>query len=391
MDTSRRTTRGPTRTAALAVTLIEETDRLTEQLVNAIWQTDQTYVDGLVSREEVWRSCHDNIGRVIQALAGVVPPGTDPYDAPRETGRRRAEQGLALEAVLHSYRTGGRLIWQAMVASNRAEAGDPEALLDAATSVWEVVDSFSTEVAVAYRQAEAERVRRDARETQALVASLVQGNAEDPKVAEQARLRLGLPTEGRYTVVATPSDGEVWARAALSSHRLGSVWSTHEGHSVGLVPLRGRPSDAAARALAKDPAGPAGLGHCEGLAAVDSAWSEARLTLSTLHLEHRGAASLEERIPEALLSRSPELAERLLRSTLDPVLRLPDADVLVETLRTWLAADRSPSRTAEALYCHRNTVLNRLHRIGAATGMAVDDPVNHLKFALAVRALVLRR
>lgn len=390
MDAQRGAARGPVHTAALARELLCDTERLTERLVTAIWQTDQTYVDGIVERKEVWRSCYDNIARVLQALADAVPPDTEQYDAPRETGRRRAEQGLPLESVLHSYRTGGRLIWEALVARDRAGDGDPAALLDAATSVWEVVDSFSTEVAMAYRHAEAERVRRDAQETQALVASLVQGNADDPKVAEQARLRLGLPIEGRYTVVATPLDGEVWARAALSAHRLGSVWSTHEGHSVGLVPLRGRPGNAATQALAKDAGGPAGLGHCGGLPAVDEAWSEARLVLSTLPPDHRGAVALEDRIPEALLSRSPELAERLLDTTLGPLLRVSDADILLDTLRTWLAADRSPSRTAESMYCHRNTVLNRLHRISAVTGVAVDDAANHLTLALAVRALDLR-
>ena len=390
---ARRTVEGaglPARAAVLARDLLLETDRLTDQLVGAIWQTDETYVGGSVSRTEVWESCRTNITRVIETLAGEVGPN-DPYDAPRETGRRRAEQGVPLESVLHSYRVGGRLIWEALVAKVRAGAGDPDALLDAATSVWEVVDSFSTEVALAYREAEAERVNQDVRETQALVARLLLGGAADPDVADQARIRLGLPPDGGYVVVATGPDGEHWARSALSSHRLDSVWSGHEGHSVGLVPLRGRRADAVTRALSTTPAGSAGLGACAAMPGIDRAWSEARLALSTLGRGHLGPVTLDDRMPEALLNRSPDLADRLVDAVLGPVLELPDADVLIATLRTWLAEDRSPSRTAKTLYCHRNTVLNRLHRVSTVTGVVVDDAAHHLRLALALRALALRR
>ena len=381
----------PARAAIVARDLLPETDRLTDQLVGAIWQTDETYVGGSVSREEVWESCRTNVARVIETLAGDLGPGGDPYDAPRETGRRRAEQGVPLESVLHSYRVGGRLIWEALVAKVRAGAGDPDALLDAATSVWEVVDSFSTEVALAYREAEAERVNRDARETQALVARLLLGGAADPDVADQAGIRLGLPPDGGYVVVATGPEGEHWARSALSAHRLDSVWSGHEGHGVGLVPLRGRRADAVTRALSATPSGPAALGTCAAMVGLDRAWSEARLALSTLARGHLGPVTLDERMPEALLNRSPDLADRLVDAALGPVLELPDADLLLATLRTWLAEDRSPSRTAQALYCHRNTVLNRLHRVSAVTGIVVDDAANHLRLALALRALALRR
>ncbi len=378
------------RAAVLARDLVEETDRLTEQLVAAIWQTDDSYVGGSISREELRRSCRANLARVIETLAGTVAQDADPYDVPQQTGRRRAEQGVPLESVLHSYRVGGRLIWEALVARDRAGTRDPDALLDAATSVWAVVDDFSTEVATAYRATEAERVHRDARETQALVARLLLGGAGDPDVADQARIRFGLPHQGGYVVVATRPDGEHWARTALTSVRLGSVWSSHEGHSVGLVPLRGRRAAAVARALGAMPEGPAGLGDCATLTGIDRAWAEARLALSTLGRGHLGPVSLDERMPEALLDRSPDLADRLVDVVLGPVLDLPDADVLLTTLRTWLAEDGSPSRTAKALYCHRNTVLNRLHRVSAVTGVVVDDSENHLRLSLALRALSLR-
>jgi DNA-binding PucR family transcriptional regulator len=52
-----------------------------------------------------------------------------------------------------------------------------------------------------------------------------------------------------------------------------------------------------------------------------------------------------------------------------------DADecaLLRETLRTWLDTGGSGSQTAAKLYCHRNTVLNRLRRLEALTGRSVN-------------------
>lgn len=378
------------RTAGLAAELADELDALTDEVVEAIWHSDRTYVGGSVTREEVWGSCHANLARLVQTLAGTLDPAVDPYDAPRATGRQRAEQGLPLESVLHSYRVGGRVVWQSLMARDRAGSRDPDALLDAATAVWDVIDAFSTEVATAYRASETERVHRDARESHALVARLLLGGAADPTVAEQARLLLDLPATGGYVVVAVRADGEHWARSALAAHRLDSVWSSHDGQVVGLVPLRGRSAQAVVRALRSAPAGAAGLGVEDALARIDRAWADARLVLATLAPDAVGPVTLDERVPEALLSRSPDLAERLVDATLGPVLAQPDAEVQLATLRTWLTVDRSPSRTARALYCHRNTVLNRLHRVSAVTGIDVEDPAHHLRLDLALRALALR-
>ncbi len=374
--------------ARLAEELLDETDRLTDQLVAAIWASDQTYVAGQVTAEEVWQSCHDNIARVIQTLAGDVASGVDPYDAPRATGRRRADQRLPLESVLHSYRVGGRLIWQAMVKRSREGACEPDELLDAATSVWEVVDSFSTEVAVAYRSAEADRVRRDAQQAQALVAALLEGRASE--VLEEVTAALDLDADGDYALVVTKAGADSPLRAALAAHRLPVVWTSQKGYEVGLVTVGSRGLTAVRRALGPSPETRAGLASAPGLAALHEAWADARLALGTLTDASPRAVTLEDRLPEALLVSSPSLAERLV-ATLSPLLALEPAEsrMLLETLETWLGCDRSPTRTAEALYCHRNTVLNRLQRCSTLTGLRLDDADDLLRLALALRALHL--
>lgn len=62
---------------------------------------------------------------------------------------------------------------------------------------------------------------------------------------------------------------------------------------------------------------------------------------------------------------------------------------LLETFACWARAGGDGSRAAEALYCHRNTVFNRLRRLQDLTGRRLSDPVDLVHLTLAVEALRL--
>ena len=89
------------------------TDVLTERLVDTIKRDSHAYRNlGVVPHVDLWGSCHDNIERVLELLceavqgSGVGRLHDDmAYDAARETGRRRADQGLPLDDVLGSFRS----------------------------------------------------------------------------------------------------------------------------------------------------------------------------------------------------------------------------------------------------------------------------------------------
>ena len=53
-------------------------------------------------------------------------------------------------------------------------------------------------------------------------------------------------------------------------------------------------------------------------------------------------------------------------------------------MAAFLASDGSPSRAADALYCHRNTVMHRLRRIESMTGRKLTDPRSRLLWQLAL-------
>ncbi|MGW6286975.1 helix-turn-helix domain-containing protein [Streptomyces sp. NPDC055107] len=76
------------------------------------------------------------------------------------------------------------------------------------------------------------------------------------------------------------------------------------------------------------------------------------------------------------------------RSTTYPVLAAPDRKDLMETLTAWLDSDTGS--TTEILYCHRNTVRNRLDRVSRLTGRSLLRPADVAALYAGVRALELR-
>jgi DNA-binding PucR family transcriptional regulator len=102
-------------------------------------------------------------------------------------------------------------------------------------------------------------------------------------------------------------------------------------------------------------------------------------------------ARLDRRVPAALVICQPELSGHLTRSVLGPLLALdaPDRDVLLGTLEAWLRCDGSAVRAAAELYCHRNTVFNRIRRIEQLTGRALSRPLDVVELTLALDAVRL--
>ena len=100
---------------------------------------------------------------------------------------------------------------------------------------------------------------------------------------------------------------------------------------------------------------------------------------------------LDQRLPTALVVSQPELAARLIADVFGPLLELDPADraVLLETLDAWLEYGGSAGRAAARLYCHRNTVFNRLRRLEQLTSRSLSRPRDLIEMTLALDAFRL--
>lgn len=381
----------------LCRSLVTRIDALTEALVAAIDEQEGSYrVARSVPAEDLHRSCRDNLLAALQILGDAVPPGLDPLDAPRATGRRRAEQRMPLDVVLHSFRIGGRVIWEELVRAARGVGpGTTAALLDAATSVWEVVDQVSSAVADSYHAAAREMLRSDDDRIRVLLEGLLSGQGHEPGLAAEAARALGLPSNGGFAVVVAAEPDSEGARlpgiqALLATAGMASAWHQWPEQLIGVVALGGRDLGELTGALAAFAQERIGLSaRIDALADVPQAYRQAGTALATLPPDGAGTAQLEEVLPAALVVAQPDLGRRLLQVVLGDVLALaaPERDLMLETMRAWLAADGSASATAAALYCHRNTVLNRLRRIGVLIGRPVENTRTRVELSLALTAL----
>ncbi|MCQ4079423.1 helix-turn-helix domain-containing protein [Streptomyces sp. RB6PN25] len=386
---------------SLAASVLLRVPALTDVLVRTIYEQNPGYrLMTAVPADDLWQSCHDNIARVVQMVAGGAAGSgrsaiEDYFDAAHATGQRRAEQRMPLDDVLRSFRIGGRLVWEALIEQAREQGtDDADALLNVASQVWEIVDTISSEVAVAYHRTERRLLRADEQRRAALWEGLLHGRAKDPAFAFEAARILGVPVDGRYAVVTVDVRAEEHHTAALLERRLAaaridSAWQVRASTLVGLLALRNVSLDTALDVLQRAVDAPAGLsGVVPGLSDADVAYRQATLARRAVPSDRSEVASLEDRLPEALLLSSPELAAQLVQVWLAPLLKVSAAErqVLLDTLETWVAAAGSVRRTAELAHCHRNTVINRLHRIHQITGRDLTGAAFQVDLALALRA-----
>ncbi|RFU22344.1 PucR family transcriptional regulator [Geodermatophilus marinus] len=379
------------RLGELAPRLLDRLDDMTARVVDVLHTSDPAY-RRLSDRDagELRCSARAGLERGIRSLVGAAAgdPRTMQREA-RQVGRRRAAQGVPLESVLRAYRLGGQVTWEALL--EVSPPGDV-LLLEVAGSVWRTNDAECAAVAEGYREEQLRRAEADDAARQRVLDGLLDGRGGDPAFERVAAELLGVPLEGRLlTVVALPDPAGEPTLAdpgpALLRRGVRSVWGARSGAQVGVVVLGARRPDQVLGWLAALAGGPVGVSDVvEGVAAVAAAYRMAETAARTLPAGEPRVVTIDERLPEALLTNSPEISSRLVARSLGGLLELPDEErsVLLDTLAAFLAADGSPTRAAEALFCHRNTVMHRLRRIEAVTGRTTTDPRSRLLWQLAL-------
>jgi hypothetical protein len=385
------------RTRTLAVAWLDRVPVLTERLMTAIFTDNPEWTDYRpVPREDLRDGCARYLTRVLEILSGAVA-GPDGDDVAADIGRHRAEQGVPLEGMLRTFRLGGRIVWEALLDQAKAEHVPPADVLEAATSMWIVIDGLSSTLSTSYRNTELMRLRRDDERRQALVEDLLRGRGRDATFAQRSANELGLPVSGDYLVIVAElrSDGTAALaapEATLAVAGVKSVWRMYADTFVGLVALEHHTAPVVLDRLRPLTRGRVGMSPAvRGLPDVGLAHQLALTALGTVPADTTGLVPLDERYPEALLVQSPELTRRLGGHVLGGLLTCPprERQLLLETLSAWLDESCSAANAAKRLHCHRNTVLNRLQRVSSLTGRSLYGRRAYVELSLALSALTL--
>lgn len=219
---------------------------------------------------------------------------------------------------------------------------------------------------------------------------------DDVRSARLLSGSLGLPERARYVcLAATSASGRTdplrIARNFLEAEHVTARWAWLSHATAGLVLLGETTRESLLAEL--DP-----LVDChaavspvvEDLGEVPAAH---RLALAAARsLRRRQLATVDDRLPEALLLANPGLTERFPEMTLGALLDLPERerDPLIRTLGALLRCNGSATHAAKQLYCHRNTVLYRMQRVESLTGRALSRSRDRLLLSLGLITLHLR-
>jgi DNA-binding PucR family transcriptional regulator len=354
----------------------------------------------------------DNARSLLLNVPDVVVLSAEELERSAGAAARRHHQGIPLDAFLHAFRLWTQILWEEILAEARIDRpSEREAALHLAGRLMAHVDAVSSAGALAYL-AEVQSVWSDREIVRRDLLELLLAGGEAATARRQAAA-LGTELADDYTVVvvhrreqapdhALPTLRErsvlrsVVEAARTTLGRRALVGLRH-GHVVALCPAAGRAEHADVRDRADAFAGSmcdagfaVGVGgrHC-GLDAVAVGFGEAReaaIAAAARTDEPPRAVAFDELLVTHLMRTSPE-ADRLLGELLQPLFA-HDAERggdLVGTLRAYIARGFSPTRSAQQLIVHPNTVLYRLKRIAALTGRDPQDPDDLIVLALALK------
>ena len=282
----------------------------------------------VVSRDDLTRSVMANLRTVIDALR--TPDRIDLAQA-FATGSRRARQGVPLPEVQPAFRIGFSGLWDVLLdVVAVADDHQRQALANAATTFWYLIDRFLEAVGTAYRLTTAELVRAQRRRRVALMDAVFSGGAvTDPTRWEITEL-LDLPHDGTFAVVvaetASPTAGaRLEIESALDAIHMGSAWRPTPAYELGIVSIGSAERLGLLVEILRE--------YATGRVGVSSAFTGLEEASHALRLAHVARASIadgavtaacfDESPVSMIVAAAPQEATRIAQSLLAPVWHSP--------------------------------------------------------------------
>ncbi|MGD9990396.1 MAG: PucR family transcriptional regulator [Dehalococcoidia bacterium] len=342
------------------------------------------YGDSWVDHDELRAKALQVFELIWRRIAGFEVVD-DLAEVSHRVGVRRAEQRVPLSEVQAAANRDFQIVWEAMLAE--ADTREASALLHHAPAIWAIVDDHTQRITAAYRRRSNELDELSDDRRREWFRRLLKCGGERADVVRNAAEVLELPVDARFRVAIATREfaGRLRdARDALTALR----WSFHyqevEGGDLLVVQSTPEQDKRVMNCLAGIRCAVAPPAH--GLDEVPRATRIASDILAALPEDRTSPGLLEDAWLSVAATQAPlvtqALADRLQRC----LENVQDADVLLETARVFCDGDGTVSRAASELFCHRNTVLNRLERLRSLTGVDVRRPRDAAGFLFAMSA-----
>ncbi len=314
-------------------------------------------------------------------------------------GRRRAQQNVPLAVALRGLRTVTAAVWGAVAERAAARPGEEMAVcLQESVGLWVVLDEQAGELARGHEAGLTALLDEDRERRRVLLDALVDGRLGEWSRLGGSLVRLGLPEEGPYVAVsaepvAAGAPALPGVEEFLAGHGVRSAWRTTADGTVGIVAIgEWRTVTSIRELLGALAAGRVGLSRSyDDALQTSTAVARAMVARRCLPAGAVGVTAIDDDPVAALLASSVETSTEVSRLLLGAVMELPDVEqqTLLATLATWLATNGNSTETGRLLFCHRNTVRNRLARLEQLSGQSLEDPRSVARLFVAVEALRL--
>ena len=335
-----------------------------------------------VLQGQIFDVSRSNVELFFRSIREMRGPNDEELEPFRESARSRASEGLPLEDLLHAYRLGGRLGWQALVEA--ATPDEHEALLTAAELLMRYVDSVSAAVAQTYLDERQTLVSEEERRQRALADALLTPEVEDHELralADRVGFRLG--EQYRPFALALPGAPAHPHAQLAAALRARGVLALTEGDRVA-----GFAAANAKEATLMQQGAVLALSEPLPRAQLAPALDDMRLLVELgTRAGMMGVVTVDAFVPELLLARSPRLAQRLADRVMGPLEEYAERRTtdLIETIEAFVECGHDRRKTAERLHVHPNTLDYRLRRIGELTGLETGKADHQVLLALGLK------
>lgn len=316
-----------------------------------------------------------------------LPMTEDMEGLAQEVATAWASQERPLDVLMQVTHLDYKILWDALLWNTSKQ--DLPMLAVNADQVWSVVQEWSIEIQRAYVEAATALARERQDKQRDFVIRLMSHPDPAPQLVATTAAVLRLDIDGEFAVAAAPVAEREAMRAVYTSLRDGgaSTFRFEDGeHIVLVVAMPDGGTDAVLGWLA-------GVRCALAPSAAGLARVPARAALANhmadLLPPHQAPRRLHELWDHMVGDDVRPWGSDLRTEVLGPLATRTDyeAQRLIETVREF-ANQGSVAATATALYCHRNTVINRLRVFRELTGhdMAIPRQAAAVVVALACRS-----
>ncbi|WP_155853965.1 helix-turn-helix domain-containing protein [Arthrobacter sp. H5] len=343
------------------------------------------YAQNLVSTEELDTTAMGSLQLILDCL-DQPDSYPDLLRFGEDLGARRARQGVPAEALISAVRLDFPVIWATLL--QLSGPGDASLLTTRVEDVWKVVDDYAAAAHSSYLAERISMAREEAGVRQDFIAALFGPEGQLPETRSRFAAAFEVNPEGRFGIAAAQGKGAAALRQLASfSHRPALAFVHQSGNYTYVFwpETPGMKETGAVLMPAAVASLPCGVhGPVNGLAELASAARIAAVLSELVMAADRKPITVGSGWTRLTRHRMLEIGIDL-RAAMDGQLAAcrPDERARLEETVLCFLNSGSITETAEQLYCHRNTILNRLKRFKDLTGIELMKPVDAARAVVA--------